>query len=370
MTIAFSNHLKRLFLGIVFAFFTIPLFAQVTHTDSIKLDYSKIYGYAMQADVKPALAMLKYDHSKKISAKDSLFIKDFTNRFAYKKDKGDDTSWRKSPIADLLSIYLPYWRASLEDTAAKNTTKLFKGLTDLLSARYPLKNNGKIWPEDTIDLYLTKYLTSRGFYSTGLNKVGRLYDMQVWKTQKDTVYEFTIQQETLKVPVIFMTDFLTLGWEQYASLGKYYPGGWSKPEGLYCVRQAYDLKSDLFLIEFLAHEGRHYQDQKLFPKLKGADLEYRAKLVELSLSKKLLFELIQYFINESNHQDYQNSHPFADYCMIRDLSRILFKVEFEKDMTKWNSISVSEINKAAEDLLTENTAELKELGPTVETYIK
>jgi hypothetical protein len=168
-----------------------------------------------------------------------------------------------------------------------------------------------------------------------------------------------------------MDGFVTLGWEEYSTLGAHYPGGWTNKEAIYCVKKAYNLTSEDFLVDLLAHEGRHFADAALFPQLESADLEYRAKLVELCLLKESIYKTIQFFIDESDHSNYQNAHPFANYCLVRDLSGILFQVEFEKDMNKWKTISYAGINAAAERLLLQDTKELKSLGSKqVKKHIK
>ncbi len=79
-------------------------------------------------------------------------------------------------------------------------------------------------------------------------------------------------------------------------------------------------------------------------KLKSsADLEYRAKLTELSLANQSLYQLIEFFIMNANY-DSENGHSVANYCAIRDVSKAVFGREFEKDMQQWKSIPVSRIN--------------------------
>ena len=166
-----------------------------------------------------------------------------------------------------------------------------------------------------------------------------------------------------------MDNFITLGWEEYATIGRYYPGGWATVKALYCVKKAYDLKSEKFLISYLAHESRHFTDYKLFPKLTSTDLEYRAKLTELSLAQKTLYDLLKFFINNANY-DSDNGHSVANYCAIRDLSKALFKVEFEKDINKWKNISTNKINKTAYKILLANTKAMLLIGPYIQKYIK
>jgi hypothetical protein len=98
-------------------------------------------------------------------------------------------------------------------------------------------------------------------------------------------------------------------------------------------------------------------------------LEYGAKLTELSLLKKTLYEITENFIDNANYES-DNGHSVADYCVIRDLSKVLFKVEFEKDISRWKKLSTEKINKSAYDILKANTKALKKQGAGVEKYIK
>ncbi len=342
--------------------------AQTKSTDSIKLDYRKIYGHALQANIGPVFKLIQYDGTKKISPKDLQFIKNFKIRFAYATDQSNYLSERKSQIDPLMKIFRDYWRLSLKDTFNNYDTLFVKDAAKFLLGKGFLKK-GQTATDDTIDVYMKKYVNALGYYNNGLGKTGRLYDLLVWRKQKDTVYQFSLQGEKINAPVVFMDDFITLGWEEYATLGENYPGGWTTTEAIYCVKSAYDLKSESFLVDLLAHEGRHFADKQLFPHLKSADLEYRAKLVQLSLLKSSVYETIDFFINESDHASYQNPHPFADYCVIRDLSKVFFKVDFEKDMSKWKNIPYGQINSAAEKLLQQNTEALKAKSGDVEQLI-
>ena len=101
----------------------------------------------------------------------------------------------------------------------------------------------------------------------------------------------------------------------------------------------------------------------------SADLEYRAKLTELSMQQKTLYKSIEFFINNSNYYS-ENGHSVANYCVVRDLSKVLFKIEFEKDINKWKELSIDQINKTAYALLSANTKSLKKQGADVEKYIK
>lgn len=345
-------------------------FAQSSNVDSVKLNYKKIYGYALQANINAALTILNADSAKLSTQKDKEFINNFYNRFKYKEDKSSYLVERKSPIDSLMKFFRDYWRLSLKNEDQNYDTLIIRNISTFLAGKYHLNVVHSELPVDSLDLYMTKYIRTAGLYTSGFGKTGKLYDLLVWRKERDTTYEFQIQKEKIRAPVVFMDGFISLGWEEYATLGKNYPGGWTTSSAIFAVSKAYDVKSEAFLVDLLAHEGRHFADSKLFPHLGGADLEYRAKLVELSLLKQSVYQTMEFFINESDHSSYENSHPFANYCLIRDLSKVIFGAEFEKNINKWKAVSYQQINAAAVKLLIENTASLNSQGFNVKRYIK
>lgn len=345
--------------------------AQSNQNDSIKFDYTKIYSLALDGNPKQALPLLEIDLTKKIAQKDLKFKTDFENRFKFEEDKSDFLESRKSKIDQLLKIYRDYWRFSFLNKEKKNDTLIMKNVSDFLRTNFPSAEKLTL-NEDSINVYQKKYIASLGYHTTGFGKTGSLYDLLVWKTEKDTVYKLNYDKKETPVKVYFMDDFITLGWSEYATLGRYYPAGWATKEALFCVKKAYDLKSETFRVSYIGHEGRHFADYKLFPNLKGvgsADLEYRGKLTELALySKDGLYKRLQFFINNGNY-DSENGHSIAAYCVIRDLSGYLFHTDYEKDLEKWKAVPSKKINKAASEMLKENTKVLQKI-PNVERFIK
>jgi len=357
---------------LIFTLFSLSKINAQTHpNDSIKLDYTRIYAVALDGNPALALPLLEIDPTKKISQKDLKFKTDFENRFKFKEDKSDFLETRKSKIDELLKIYRDYWRFSFLNKEKKNDTLMMKNVSNFLKTNFPPAEKLPL-NEDSINVYQKKYITSLGYHTTGFGKTGSLYDLLVWKTEKDTIYNLNYDGKKTLVKVYFMDDFITLGWSEYATLGRYYPAGWATKEALFCVKKAYDLKSETFRVSYIGHEGRHFADYKLFPNLKGvgsADLEYRGKLTELSLySADGLYKRVQFFIHNGNY-DSENGHSIAAFCVIRDLSRLLFHNDYEKDIEKWKTIPSKKINEAAAQLLKENTKSLEKI-PNVEKFIK
>jgi len=99
----------------------------------------------------------------------------------------------------------------------------------------------------------------------------------------------------------------------------------------------------------------------VFPILEGVDLEYRAKLAELCKAKETIYGRIRHFVENAKY-DKKHLHQFAEYCLIRDLSKILFNQDFVSDMKKWEAISYEKINEASIELLKRNTKQLESAG--------
>lgn len=105
----------------------------------------------------------------------------------------------------------------------------------------------------------------------------------------------------------------------YLTFGRYGTGGWASPDGtIHCVEQAYDFASERFLVSLLKHEAQHTVDMKRFPGITPAELEYRAKLVELHYANDL--GLLQKFLSEADESKTSDSHAIAAARIKRELS--------------------------------------------------
>ncbi|WP_422859776.1 hypothetical protein ACOKFD_02330 [Flagellimonas sp. S174] len=332
------------------------------------LDYKRIYSLALDANVKDIFPLLE-KNPEELSEKDILFIEDFNKRFKFDKDRSDYLKNNQSRIHDLQLILRNYWRKSLLDPKGSFNDILAKETTAFLQKEYTPTKNMEI-ERDTLGYLVSEYIKSKGYHTIKeMGRTGRIFDLLVWKSQRDSLYTFELKDEKIQVKVVFMNDFVTLGWEEYATFGNRYPGGWATDSAIYCVEEAYDLESEKFRISYLAHEGRHFADKKKYPNLKGPDLEYRAKLSELSLAQDRIHPLIEAFTANANKNS-ENPHPLANYCVIRDLSRVQFKMDFQNDVESWKTIAPKKINRIANKLLRKNTKELQKRGASVERLIK
>ena len=114
-------------------------------------------------------------------------------------------------------------------------------------------------------------LKAHGCYAA-IGKTGAFYDLLLHQKETEVHYPVTTPEDTLEVKVVFMDSVICNGWEGYATLDTYFPGGWATRDALYCARSTYDLNSEHFAVSYLKHEGKHFADYERFPKLQSPDL--------------------------------------------------------------------------------------------------
>jgi len=196
------------------------------------------------------------------------------------------------------------------------------------------------------------------------------YELMLWKTQTPTTYHVKLPERSLDVHVVFLDDFVSLGWAGYATCGRAHSGGWATKDSLYAVKSAYNVGSEAFRVSYLAHEGRHFSDYGEFPKLEQPELEYRAKLTEIAVSDSTTYDLAVGFARGSG-TDRSVPHAFANFCVARDLSREVFEShDLVTDESRWRGIPAGRLRAAAARVLKKNSALLKRMGAaTTERFL-
>lgn len=80
-------------------------------------------------------------------------------------------------------------------------------------------------------------------------------------------------------------------------------------------------------------------------------MEYRSKVIELMYcTEGTIYDLISEFVSGANKANRENSHPYANYILIQNLSKLIFNSDFNSDINQWKKVSVDKINKAASSL--------------------
>lgn len=199
--------------------------------------------------------------------------------------------------------------------------------------------------EDQLAQRLRTVFEQHGYHAL-FGKTQGLYGPYIWKDTVPTVYSVELPGGAAEYTVNILRGFVFRSWMDYLTFGRFGTGGWASPDGtINCVEQAYDFESERFLVSLLKHEAQHTVDMKQFPGITPAELEYRAKLVELHYASYL--GLLQKFLSEADESRSNDSHAVASAKL---------KLEFaDTDQT-----NLSGIQTRALELLHAHTKEMEE----------
>lgn len=290
----------------------------------------------------------------KVNAIYQKWKKKMNARFITKDETFENTSGNKI-VNDISNIYREYWRAKLlkEYSLEQSDSLLFSNLTN-----YLVSNNLTPLTKDSLSQTISnsselkRIIEGEGFKTRFLYLNG-FWEVLIWDKEFTNTYNVTLPKDTINATVVFIENFHLNTYDDYATFGYAQVGGWAIKETatLYCNKSDYDLNSEKFKISFLKHESFHFIDLNKYTNLSPADLEYRAKIIELMFcTKKTIYDRISDFLNGANSTNRDHSHPYANYSLIKNLSELLFNSDYESDLSKWKQLSVEDINNAAESL--------------------
>ena len=206
-------------------------------------------------------------------------------------------------LNDILRLYQIYYRDTFYCglPEAEAADRLLTGLRALLHM------------PDAPEALLTERLQAE-FEAAGCHalfgKTQGYYGPYIWRDTVPTAYQVELPDGTAAYSVDILRGFIFRSWMDYLTFGRYGTGGWASPDGtINCIEQAYDFTSERFLVSLLKHEAQHTVDMKRFPGITPAELEYRAKLVELHYTGDL--GLLQKFLSEADESKAGDSHAVA-----------------------------------------------------------
>ena len=263
----------------------------------------QISQFFLNGDIKGAIAYMR-DHEE---------FKDVLPGYAAIFEKCE---YRRFQIPDMLNdilrLYQIYFRdifyCGCPETEAAD--KLLTGLKALLNM------------PDAEEALLTERLQSlfeaEGYHAL-FGKTQGYYGPYIWRDTVPTVYQVELPDGTAEYTVNILKGFVFRSWMDYLTFGRYGTGGWASPDGtINCIEQAYDFESERFLVSLLKHEAQHTVDMEQFPGITPAELEYRAKLVELHYAGDL--GLLQKFLSEADESRANDSHATASARIKREFA--------------------------------------------------
>ena len=254
----------------------------------------QISQFFMNGDIKGAIAYMR-DHKE---FKDILpaYVAIFEN-----------CEYRTFEVPDMLNDILRLYQVYFRDTfycgipEAEAADKLLTGLKALLN----MPQAG----EELLAEQLRALFEAKGYHAL-FGKTQGYYGPYIWRDTIPTVYRVELPDKTAEYTVNILKGFIFRSWMDYLTFGRYGTSGWASPDGMInCVEQAYDFESERFLVSLLKHEAQHTVDMKQFPGITPAELEYRAKLVELHYSGDL--GLLKKFLSEADESRADDSHAVA-----------------------------------------------------------
>ena len=239
----------------------------------------------------------------------------------------------------ILRLYQVYYRDIFycgvpEAEAADKLRTRLKALLDLPDAG-----------EELLAERLRSAFEAEGYHAL-FGKTQGYYGPYIWRDTVPTVYRVELPGGTAEYTVNILKGFVFRSWMDYLTFGRYGTGGWTSPDGtINCIAKAYDFESERFLVSLLKHEAQHAVDMKQFPGITPAELEYRAKLVELHYSGDL--GLLQKFVSEADETRTDDSHAAAS-------------VRIRHEFADTDPTDLSAIRARALELLHAHTKEMEE----------
>jgi len=358
-----TKNIIFIIIGIIFLLLLFRAIYGNFNFEKDKQKFTELISKAGNGNVVNVLDELKELENLKnpiINWKYQSWKKKMHTRFVSKNEIIENSSGNKV-INDISNIYRAYWRTELLNKNPKNRTdtELYIALTN-----YIISNHLTSLSKDSLsknikdDSELKKIIEAQGFQADFKFRNG-FQELFIWNNETIKDYEVTLPKDTINTKVIFIKEFHLTGYDHYATCGNTQVGGWAIKESatLFC-NSGYDLSSEKFKVSYLKHESLHFTDLNEYPNLSSADLEYRAKVIEfMYCTEETIYDRVSEFITGANNSDRSYSHPYANYILINNLSKLLFNSEYESDLNKWSQISVEEINRAATALYndSENT---------------
>ena len=206
-------------------------------------------------------------------------------------------------LNDILRLYQIYYRDTFYCglPEAEAADRLLTGLRALLHMPDA--------PEALLEERLQAEFEAAGCHAL-FGKTQGYYGPYIWRDTVPTAYQVELPDGTAAYTVNILRGFIFRSWMDYLTFGRYGTGGWASPDGtINCIEQAYDFTSERFLVSLLKHEAQHTVDMKRFPGITPAELEYRAKLVELHYTGDP--GLLQKFLSEADESKTGDSHAVA-----------------------------------------------------------
>lgn len=306
---------------------------------------------ALQGNAGLAAASLQSVARSHFAGKDVGYRRCMLQRFGAEATPPERPDAGDPFVSAVLGLYQTYWWHALMFPAARGqySGQLRRDLSTLLGEPAVISD----W--NALDERVARELLARGYYSQ-LGNTPPLRELMIWRKQESSEREVQLPERTYPVQLEVLNDFVTRGWSSYARCDRGSNSGWATDERLYAVGPAFPqgVDSEAFRASLLGHETQHFADLRQFPSLTPWELEYRAKLTELWMSRDSLRFLLGKF-HQDQGDDEQVPHLFANKRVIRDLQAYLSAHGFAPAQDDLSDVPADQLRAAAVDVLTRDT---------------
>ena len=319
-------------------------------------------GLALQGDGAEAVKVLAGIPALEFKGSDADFRACMLNRFDSVGSEPTEQDFGDPWISSLATDYVTYWKQTLAKPAEREQAEReLRNRVSKLLGRSLSDDKDFDAAEDEIKRAALK----RGL-SALLGRTQPLRELMLWKKTTVEQRQVNLPEGPQEVRVTYLDDFLLRGWGYYATCKRRSAGGWATDEGLFAVVPAYkSLADETFSVRFLAHETQHFADKRAFPKLESWELEYRAKLVELSLAVSSQDSTLQ-LICENRTDSKVSPHGYADFRVLDDVTRHLRITP--NDLCKNRSTIGQPLRDAAMSVLLEDSQKRRSKDQSVECH--
>ncbi len=343
----------------IFQILCLMLLLDSSHAESTNSLSERYVSQALQGDLSKAESLFAEISPKTTQVSDVELSQKFLKRFVEKSESLSPRSG-DATVDAIVSAYREYWALTLMRALSISEGEGFleSSLNQVLLGLGRAKS-----PDHSAGVHdrVGELLDEKGYFYLD-TAAPPFRDLFLWKKEENRNYMVRLTDGSQKVRVTFMTDLVSMGWKQYATLGLVATTGWVEGGRLYCLSWAYDRSSENFEVSYLKHESRHLADLQRFPELQSADLEYRAKLTELVFASNSMRSLLDDFTAKSAPNP-GSPHTYANYRVTRDVYRVLFDQPFPGSIDPWREANAQSISSAARGLLQQNTESLLLASP-------
>jgi hypothetical protein len=297
----------------------------------------------LQADSGAALSALRQVPAEEFVGEDGVFRACMIGRFDTDAPTHLLTGIADNWVRDVLARYQEYWWHAMAAPQERVTFErsLLQQLEFLLAS-----DTSRTDGVDALENRLELALETHGYHSLR-GRTPPLRELMLWRAQERRDYDVDLPEGSEHVRVEILDDFVSRGWNHYGNCGKTSTGGWAGNDRLFAVRSAYkSLDGEQFRVSFLSHEAQHFADRHHFPDLANWELEYRAKLVELSQADETRDRLLSRFA-ATQGDDIRVPHSYANGRVLAALRRALG--------TEPSAVEVHRLQEIARSILLEDT---------------